>query len=206
VDCPAREDINADFPLRGFVECDDCGQRLTACWTKGRNARYPYYLCQTKDCCSFGKSIKRDVLEDEFKEVLAALSPSHEFYELATEMFRNLWNARVASAQGNRAQLVAEVTTLEKQIEQFVDRIVNADSDALIGAHENRLRLLEAAKVEAKEKIANYGRPLADFDTNYRTAMELLENPSKMLVFGDLVDKRASLKLTFEGRIRYKGN
>ena len=203
---PARKDINADFPLRGFVECDDCGQPLTACWTKGRNARYPYYLCQTKECCSYGKSIKRDALEDEFKEVLAALSPSRELYELATEMFRDLWNARVASAQGNRAHLAAEVTRLEKQIEQLVDRIVNADSDALIAAYENRLRSLEAAKVEAKEKIANCGRPLADFDTTYRTAMEFLENPCKMWVFGDLVDKRAALKLTFEGRIRYKRN
>ena len=36
--------------------------------------------------------------------------------------------------------------------------------------------------------------------------MEFLENPSKMWVFGDLVDKRAALKLTFEGRIRYKRN
>ena len=112
----------------------------------------------------------------------------------------------MASAQGNRAHLAAEVTRLEKQIEQLVDRIVNADSDALIGAYENRLRSLEAAKVEAKEKIANCGRPLADFDTTYRTAMEFLENPSKMWVFGDLVDKRAALKLTFEGRIRYKRN
>jgi site-specific DNA recombinase len=87
-----------------------------------------------------------------------------------------------------------------------IDSIVNADSDALIGAYENRLRSLEAAKVEAKEKIADCGRPLADFDTTYRTAMEFLENPSKMWVFGDLVDKRAALKLTFEGRIRYKRN
>ena len=36
--------------------------------------------------------------------------------------------------------------------------------------------------------------------------MEFLENPSKMWVFGDLADKRAALKLTFEGRIRYKRN
>ncbi len=51
-----------------------------------------------------------------------------------------------------------------------MDRIVNADSDALIGACESRLRSLEAAKVEAKEKIAKCGRPLADFDKTYRTA------------------------------------
>lgn len=200
---PARKDINVDFPLRGFVECDDCGQPLTACWTKGRNARYPYYLCQTKGCCSYGKSIKRDVLEAEFAALLASISPSPELFELATEMFRDLWDARVASSHGNRAHLSAEVIRLERQIEQLVDRIVNAESETLIGAYENRLRSLEAAKIETKEKIANCGRPIADFDTTYRTAMQFLENPCKIWVFGDLADKRATLKLTFEGRIRY---
>lgn len=200
---PARKDINVDFPLRGFVECDDCGQPLTACWTKGRNARYPYYLCQTKGCCSYGKSIKRDVLESEFAALLGSIRPTPEVFELATEMFRDLWDARVASAQGNRAHLSAEVIRLERQIEQLVDRIVNADSETLIGAYENRLRSLEAAKVEAKEKIANCGRPITDFDTTYRTAMQFLESPCKLWTFGDLADKRAALKLTFEGRIRY---
>ena len=33
---PARKDINADFPLRGFVLCNDCGKPLTACWSKGK--------------------------------------------------------------------------------------------------------------------------------------------------------------------------
>lgn len=69
--------------------------------------------------------------------------------------------------------------------------------------YENRLRSLEAAKVEAKEKIANCGRPITDFDTTYRTAMQFLESPCKLWTFGDLADKRAALKLTFEGRIRY---
>jgi len=97
---------------------------------RGTQCAYPCYLCQTKDCCSYDKSIKRDTLEGEFKEVLAALSPSREFYELATEMFRDLWNACVTSTKGTRAHLAAEVTRLEKQIERLVNRIVNADSDA----------------------------------------------------------------------------
>lgn len=33
VKAPARKDINIDFPLRGFVECADCGKPHTACWS-----------------------------------------------------------------------------------------------------------------------------------------------------------------------------
>lgn len=44
---PARKNINADFPLRGFIACT-CGTPLTAGWTKGRNARYPLLLLPGK--------------------------------------------------------------------------------------------------------------------------------------------------------------
>lgn len=43
---PARTDINADFPLRGFVLCSDCEHPLTACWSKSQTGRkHPYYFC-----------------------------------------------------------------------------------------------------------------------------------------------------------------
>ena len=54
---PARKDINSDFPLRGFVICGDCGERLTGCWAKGRTSYYAYYQCFSKGCPSYGKSI-----------------------------------------------------------------------------------------------------------------------------------------------------
>ncbi|MHA3976478.1 recombinase family protein [Halovulum sp. GXIMD14794] len=40
---PARKDISEDFPLRGFVLCDDCGEPMTSCWSKGRSKHYPYF-------------------------------------------------------------------------------------------------------------------------------------------------------------------
>ena len=56
---PARRDISADFPLRGFVLCDDCGKPLTACWSKSKTGKqHPYYLCHTKTCASYRKSIR----------------------------------------------------------------------------------------------------------------------------------------------------
>lgn len=66
---PARKDISEDFPLRGFITCACCGKPLTACWSKGRTQKYPYYLCKTKGCAEYRKSIKRDKLEGDFEEL-----------------------------------------------------------------------------------------------------------------------------------------
>lgn len=65
---PARKDISEDFPLRGFVPCDDCGQPMTSCWSKGRSKHSPYYLCDTGGCESGRKSIPRDKVEDGFAD------------------------------------------------------------------------------------------------------------------------------------------
>ena len=57
---PMRKNIGDEFALRGFVTCGDCSVPLRSSLTKGRSNYYPYYLCQTKTCVSYGKSIPRD--------------------------------------------------------------------------------------------------------------------------------------------------
>jgi site-specific DNA recombinase len=200
---PARTDINLDFPLRGFVECE-CGQPYTACWSTGRKARHPYYLCQNKECSSFyGKSIRRDDMEGAFAELLNLLRPSPELYSLASELFRDLWDARLGQDEKNRTKLIADASRIDKQVTQLVDRIVACESETLIAAYEERLRLLEVEKAEMRERISNCGRPVADFTSTYRTAMSFLENPRKLWDSDALEDKRAVLKLAFASRITY---
>ena len=52
---PARKDINADFPLRGFILCNDCSKPLTACWSAGQKTEIsvlplPYQgLCELSE-------------------------------------------------------------------------------------------------------------------------------------------------------------
>ena len=87
---PARKDINDDFPLRGFVCCAGCGKPVTAGWSKGRNTKYPYYLCQTKGCPDRKKSIRKEKFEGEFEKILTQLRPPKNFFLATTELFRGL--------------------------------------------------------------------------------------------------------------------
>ena len=202
---PARKDINTEFPLRNFVTCE-CGTPYTACWARGRSQSYPYYLCQAKGCASYGKSIRREKLEAEFEELLTQLCPKPELVELAATLFRDLWDARVAQQEDDRTRLRQEVTRIERQIEQLVDRIINADSPALTSAYENRVRSLETEKAEIAEKMSNCGRVLPEFDDHFRTALEFLKNPKTLWYSKALEDKRALLKLAFADKITYKRN
>jgi site-specific DNA recombinase len=200
---PTHTNTQSDFALRGFIDCADCGNTLTACWSKGRGKHYPYYLCQTRGCPSKGKSVRREVLESQFEEMLTQLRPSPELHELAVEMFRDLWNMRAAAGDTIKAQISAEVQKVEKDIVSLIDRIMAASSTTLVSAYEKRVHDLEIEKAVLREKIANCGRPLISFDDSYRTALEFLENPKNLWESNKLEDKRAVLKLVFASRLSY---
>ena len=200
---PARKDLNADFPLRGFVTCGDCDYPLTAAWSKGRSKHYPYYYCQTKGCQSYGKSIKRDQLEGEFAELLKQARPSEKLFALVKEMFQDLWAHRLGQSAALTRSMKGEVKTIDQKITELLDRIVEADSDTLIKAYERRVKELERRKMLLSEKIVTTGQPKHHYRSVYRTALDYLSNPLKLWVSDRLEDKRAVLKLTFADRLAY---
>jgi site-specific DNA recombinase len=203
---PARKDLNVDFPLRGSVACGHCGTPLTACWTKGKYSRYPYYLCPKKGCESYGKSIRRAAIEGEFEALLHDLRPAPELFSVARAMFEDLWNYRLASAEASRTSLKAELAKVERDIERFLDRIAQAEPLSVITVYENRIRRLEERKIEISEKIANCGRPLRGFDETLRTSLDFLANPCNLWASERLEHKKAVLKLAFGDRLTYVRN
>lgn len=69
---------NPDFPLRGYVYCDKCGHKLTACFAKGKVIKVPYYQCYNKGCPRYQKK----VLESSWVEYLKELKPNEEILVL----------------------------------------------------------------------------------------------------------------------------
>lgn len=98
--------------------------------------KYPYYLCATKDCKSYCKSIKRERLEGEFEEILERLEPSETMHRLARMMFEDAWRARLSQAKEATRAVQAKLTGIEKQIDQLHDRIVEAWNQSVIAAYE----------------------------------------------------------------------
>ena len=79
----ARADINEDFPLRGFVACDCCGNAMTGAWSKGKYRHYAYYRCQTRACDNTGPSIRVAKMEEGFDSILQSMQPAKGLFELA---------------------------------------------------------------------------------------------------------------------------
>jgi DNA invertase Pin-like site-specific DNA recombinase len=203
---PTRSDIHVDFPLRGFVTCGDCNHPMTANWTKGRNGRYPYYVCRHRGCDRFGKSVKRDTVESAFEGMLTKLTPRPELLNLFSKIFRKRWNEAESKAHEGRAAFKREASLIEKKIGQILDKIVESESRSVIARLESEVEKLELEKLVLDGKVSSCGTVATDYDATFRTAFEFIANPWNLWSNGTFEDKRIVLNLTLGSHLEYDWN
>ncbi len=203
---PARANIGEDFALRGFAMCGDCGKPLRSSWPKGKYKRYAYYLCQTKGCDSYGKSIPRDKLEGAFGEVVKTLEPSPKLFQMATVMFKDAWAARLGQAKDATQSVRRQIADTEKQIENLLDRIMSASSDSVIGAYENKIARLERDKHRLTENLINQMPPRGRFEDMLELSLQFLSSSWKLWESGDFILRRTLLRLAFTSGFSYHRN
>ena len=203
---PARKNIGDDFALRGFVCCGDCEKPLRSSWSKGKYKSYAYYLCQTKGCASYGKSIPRDKLEGDFAGIVKTLQPSKPLFTLARMMFRDIWDHRLAKADEAVQSLKQHLRQSDKQIEGLLDRILNASSDAVIRTYEQKITELESSKVRLHDQLANQQPSKGKFEEVLELSLKFLANPWKLWESGEIALQRMVLRLAFTDRLIYHRN
>ena len=200
---PIRKDLSADFPLRGFVACTACGHPMTAAWSKGRSARYPYYVCCQKGCALRGKSIRKEALESAFERLLQSLTPAPVLLKLVRAMFTECWSAQAARTKARAAAAQQEIREAEAKIGKLVERIMAADNDSIVKAYEDQIKVLDERKAALREISAQAAAPKTSLDESFRTACAFLSNPWKLWASGRLDLQRTVLRLVFPTPLAY---
>lgn len=200
---PTRKDIHFDFPLRGFVLCDDCGNPMTSCWSKGNTKHYAYYLCDTPGCASCRKSIPKAKIESGAEDILKGLQPSHGLIAAAKAMFHDIWQLRLSQAQQSKKMLSSQLKDIETQIEGLLDRILESSSASVVGAYEKRVEKLEREKLVLAEKAVQSVPPQGRLEEVIELALTFLANPWNIYEKGSFALKRTVLRLAFVEPLRY---
>lgn len=200
---PARKDIGEDFALRGFAICHGCGAQLRSCWSKGKTRYHPYYLCQTKSCASYGKSIRRAQLEGDVGDLLRRLEPNPSLFAMAKQMFRKAWDIRAAQVAHEAKTYGDQILEVDKQISTLLNRIVETESATVIRAYEQKIDTLEKEKIILQEKQSKQAAPARDFGAMLELSLHFLSSPWKLWESGDITLRRMLLKLVFTDRLAY---
>ncbi len=203
----SSKEVGEDFPLRGYTACADCGGPLTAGWSTSKTGkRHPYYLCFTKGCACRGKSIKRDVIEEQFGTMLEGLRPSAQTMGLFKNLFSIAWEQHASRTEEIAKALREDLRKTEQQIEQMLDRVVETSTASVVAAYERRIAKLEKDKLIIIEKLQAGAFPKRGSVQQFELAFRFLENPHELWVSERLEHKRLVLKLTFADRLAYGRN
>ncbi|MDE2311748.1 MAG: recombinase zinc beta ribbon domain-containing protein [Patescibacteria group bacterium] len=198
-----RKDINLDFVLRGFILCPGCGKPYTASWHSGRGKNYPYYWCKTKGCKNQHLTILREKMEKAFEELLKQIAPGKKTIKLATAILKDLWQKR---EKNNANYLLAknnEVKTIERQIENYLDRIGKTANEEAIKIYEDKITKLSDRKKELEGEIKKQNGSAEDFGTALSIVMQYLEDPINIWGNADYKKKRLLLSVYFPDKITY---
>ncbi len=203
---PQRKNIGNDFALRGIACCADCNTPLRSSWSKGKYKHYAYYLCQTKDCASYGKSIPREKAEGEVGAIIKSLQPSKGLVALVRAMFRSAWDARRAQASAIRKEGQAQLRDIDKKMETLLTRSLETDNAAMISMCEAKLTELQKQKAILTEQLAKQVEPKRAFDEKLELSLKFLSSPWKLWESGDITLRRLVLKLAFTDHVQYCRN
>ncbi len=203
---PKRKNIGDDFALRGIVTCCECNVPLRSSWSTGKYQRHPYYLCQTKGCPAYGKSIRRDRIEGEVGALLKALQPTEHLVTLARAMFKSAWEARAERARTAQDSARTQIAEIEKQIEAFLTRVIDSTNATVIRTYEDRIAELELRKAQLADQMTKQVKPRGTFEEKLEPVLAFLANPWKLWESGSTPLRRTVIKLAFADRIPYCRN
>ncbi len=198
-----RADLGQDFILRGAVLCAECDAPYRSAWSKGKYKHYAYYVCQTKTCESYGKSIPRAQVENAFEDILKDIAPASSMITIARKMFRKIWDTRVAQAKAQGRAIKQELKALETRMQKTLDRIVGADSAAVANALEQKYNDMELQRAVLAEKAAIPSSNSHHFNEKLELSLQFLANPWKIWQNGSFDLRRTVLKLVLTHPFRY---
>ena len=197
---------NLPTPVGSGLTCAGCGNPYKADWTKGKTKFYPYYTCQTKRCPDYGKSIKRADIETGFETILQSMTPSQRLFNTMKVMINNAWEQRKAQIGAIKATLKRDITKLEKEIDEFLNRIVSTQTTSVINIYEKKIAELEHAKLVAEEKLSQATTKNGSKTKSLELSLQILANPWKIWENGTLLHRRMLLRLAFADYLTYCRN
>jgi hypothetical protein len=189
-----------DFPLRGFVYCDLCNEKLTAGWCKGRSKRYAHYFCRRG--CSV--SVKRELMEQAFFEFISSFQPKETVLDLFFAILKDEWNQR-------RSQLHNEAKSISQRLASAKEKKARIDDLVIRGTLDDdtyRKKIGEInAEIRAREiELSETKIDRTDFDACLAYCRHFILNLGKLWASSPHDVKRKVQSAVFPEGIYYHPN
>ena len=197
-----RNDISADFPLRGLVLCPACNGKLTAAPCRGRSKIYEYYYCPVKGCSLYSKMLSKKDVERDFRTLLQHNRLKMDVDEVVQLTFDRVWKEEVRDMRMQEHTKEQQRKDQKEKIRGLSEMARTSRSETLKRAYEEQIE--EIAKEVEKEQSQG---TKSDLGVPYRTALHksttMLKNPISIWETVGVVEKQRLFFFLFEARLAY---
>jgi site-specific DNA recombinase len=142
------------LPLRGFLECPDCGRLLTGSASKGRHGKYfHYYHCGSGCKCRFKAQAVNEYFENHLLDFQLAPGIGDHFKAIVMDEFKSEYKRGLDERKELAEQIEAQEKILSNARKRFmVEEIDAEDFRAIKTETTEALRLLESKLADLPNK------------------------------------------------------
>lgn len=154
----AKHYDNELFILRGFLECNVCGKKMTSSFSKSASgARYPYYHC-VKDCKT---RFRAENVNSIFVAFLKSFVFPVEVLDLYSEVLRDVFSQSDSGREEKVKTILEQIETVESKLLKielkYAEDEIEKDSFTRVKAvYQKELTDLKIKKIEAQSTKGNY--------------------------------------------------
>lgn len=149
-------EAEVEWYLKGGFLRHTCGHRIISCPSRGRSGpslRYSCYKCKVGDQLNYHVSRKRDLMHDEFVELLKQVKLKPGISKLFREIILSRWNVEYKDAIVQTKLINDQLETLTKRKSKVVDYFLDEKIDE--ATKDTKLSQIEAEIMQLKLKLVD---------------------------------------------------
>ncbi|HRE68671.1 MAG TPA: recombinase family protein, partial [Cyclobacteriaceae bacterium] len=182
------------FPLRGFLQCSQCGATLTGSSSRGRlGKRYSYYHCANG--CT--ERLPAQQVNADFVQLFRDISTDERMFDLYTDVLSDLFKRYEDDREQRQLYIEAQIEKNNKHIEEAMDMMmekqIGTDDYKLIKARydEKNLKLLRD-KVRLQDIGSNgkYMRGCVKYLKSLEQTYLKASTPLKKIMVGSIFEEK----------------
>ena len=189
------------FPLKGDIECGSCSAKLLGNYSTGRDKKkYPYYRCDSsRDICDIKpKNMRRDVIHDEFIELLKKARINKDVLKLADKIMEDTFNKNSNHQSSIRNHNQIKIDELSKRKKAQLDKIIEASNPSVIKVLEKEIESIDR-QIKALDQVQFSEDDVIRFKLQGKT---LLSHPDKAWQQADSNTKKIIFNFIFEENLK----
>lgn len=201
---------NEHFPLRGFLVCFKCGQKLTASRSKGNGGTYYYYHCQN-GCKERYNAVSAN---SDFITYIKTLKVAPQISELYMKIIEDIFKSKEGDGRRKIADMKAEQDQQREKLDKIDNMLIEGEIDKkqynrMEKSIQQKIISLDSAIFELKSidsnfpKYLKYGFSLlSDIDVCYDLAdVDVKQKIIGSIFHSNLVYERGNYRTTEKNEV-----